>query len=145
MAEVELSFTPQPAHVRTARQVAVALARRAGVPDAAMDSVRLAVGETCGLVVALQQASSPEDEVTVVFDDSDGFLVDVRGTTPFEAADGPTAVAMLSGAAEPSSDGLPVGAALAVVTELVPKLEVATSPDGVRLVLAWSTEPGAGE
>lgn len=143
MAEVELSFTPQPTHVRTARQVAVALARRAGLPDSLMDSVRLAVGETCGLVVELQRISSPKEKVAVTFDDTDGLVVDVRGSTSFESANGEQAISLLSNAVEPSADGLPVGAALAVVTELVPSLEVTTSPDGIRLVLSWSAEAGA--
>lgn len=108
-----------------------------------MDSVRLAVGETCGLVVELQRVSSPDEKVSVTFDDSDGLVVDVRGSTSFEPANGERAISLLSEAVEPSADGLPVGAALAVVTELVPSLDVATSPDGIRLVLSWSAEAGA--
>lgn len=137
MAEIELTFTPQPAHVRTARQVAVALARRAGLPDSAMDAVRLAVGETCGLVVALQRESSPEVPVSVVFDDSHGLSVDVSGTRALDSAEGADAIAVLSEAA-PTSDGLPVGVSLAVVTELVPSVKVTTSSDGVRMTLGWS-------
>lgn len=143
MAEVELSFAPQPAHLRIARQVAVALARRAGLPDSVMDAVRLAVGETCGLVVALHRESSPDQPVSVVFDDSDGLSVDVRGAFALAEAEGPEAIALLSEAAEPLSDGLPVGASLAIVSELVPHLEVTTSPAGVRLILGWSPEAGA--
>lgn len=143
MAEVELSFTPQPAHVRTARQVAVALARRAGLPDSAMDAVRLAVGEACGLVVALQHRSSPDEPVSVVFDDSGGLSVDVRGALALDEAEGAEAVALLSDAAEPTPDGLPVGASLAIVTELVPRLDVSTSPAGIRLTLGWWPEAGA--
>ena len=45
MATVELRFTALPEHVRTARLVAVSLARRAGVDDETLDEVRLAVGE----------------------------------------------------------------------------------------------------
>ena len=43
MATVEMTFTPLPAHVRTARLVATAVARRSGVAEALLDEVRLAV------------------------------------------------------------------------------------------------------
>ena len=43
---------PCPAHVRTARLVAVAVARRAGVDEDVLDEVRLAVGEACSRAVA---------------------------------------------------------------------------------------------
>ena len=52
MATVELRFSALPAHVRTARLVAAAVARRAGVDEAVLDEVRLAVGEACSRAVA---------------------------------------------------------------------------------------------
>ena len=42
MPTVEVSFTALPAHVRTARLVATAVARRSGVDEALLDEVRLA-------------------------------------------------------------------------------------------------------
>ena len=51
MATVEVTFTPLPAHVRTARLVATAVARRSGVDEALLDEVRLAVGEACSRAV----------------------------------------------------------------------------------------------
>ena len=42
MATVELRFSALPEHVRTARLVAAAVARRAGVDEAVLDEVRLA-------------------------------------------------------------------------------------------------------
>ncbi len=39
MATVELRFSAQPEHVRTARLVAAAVARRAGVDEAVLDEV----------------------------------------------------------------------------------------------------------
>ena len=42
MATVEVTFTPLPAHVRTARLVAAAVARRSGVDEALLNEVRLA-------------------------------------------------------------------------------------------------------
>ncbi|MEV7908395.1 ATP-binding protein, partial [Streptomyces anulatus] len=44
MATVELTFSALPAHVRTARLVATAIARRTGVEESLLDEVRLAVG-----------------------------------------------------------------------------------------------------
>ena len=43
MATVRLSFSPAPVHVRTARLVGVAVARRAGVAEQLLDEVRLAM------------------------------------------------------------------------------------------------------
>ena len=39
MATVEMTFTPLPAHVRTARLVATAVARRSGVAEPLLDVV----------------------------------------------------------------------------------------------------------
>ena len=56
MATVEMTFTPLPVHVRTARLVATAVARRSGVGEALLDEVRLAVGEACSRAVEAHQA-----------------------------------------------------------------------------------------
>ncbi len=143
MAKIELSFAARPAHVRTARQVAVTLARRLQLPESALDAVRLAVGEACGLVVALQRETRPDDPVVVTFDDSKGLAVDVRGVIALESAEGDQAVDILAAAAEPVLDELPVGATLAVVSELVPRLDVTTSPDGVTVAMRWPAEASA--
>jgi anti-sigma regulatory factor (Ser/Thr protein kinase) len=50
-AAVTLRFTPLPEHVRTARLVATAVARRIGLVDDQLDAVRLAVGEACARAV----------------------------------------------------------------------------------------------
>ena len=55
MATVRLSFSPAPVHVRTARLVGVAVARRAGVAEDLLDEVRLAIGEACTRAVALHR------------------------------------------------------------------------------------------
>lgn len=77
MATVRLEFTPEPAHVRTARLVGVAVARRAGVPDDQLDEVRLAIGEACARAVARHQRVGLRDEVVVAFSDGDRYLVQV--------------------------------------------------------------------
>lgn len=143
MAAVELSFAARPAHVRTARQVAVMLARRLGFPDSALDAVRLAVGEACALIVALQRKTRPHDPVVVTFEDSKGLSVHVRGVIALAPAKGDRAVDALAAAAEPVADELPVGATLAVVSELVPRLDVTTSPDGVTVAMRWPAEASA--
>jgi anti-sigma regulatory factor (Ser/Thr protein kinase) len=55
MPTVRLSFSPAAAHVRTARLVGVAVARRAGVPEELLEEVRLAIGEACSRAVALHR------------------------------------------------------------------------------------------
>jgi anti-sigma regulatory factor (Ser/Thr protein kinase) len=65
---VLLRFTPQPEHVRTARLVAVAHARRVGVEAGLLDEVRLAVGEACSRAVGLHQRQCPGEPVVVVLD-----------------------------------------------------------------------------
>jgi anti-sigma regulatory factor (Ser/Thr protein kinase) len=56
MATVELTFSALPAHVRTARLVATAIARRTGVEESLLDEVRLAVGEACSRAVEAHRA-----------------------------------------------------------------------------------------
>ncbi|MBV1851927.1 ATP-binding protein [Catellatospora tritici] len=77
MATVRLEFTPEPAHVRTARLVGVAVARRAGVPDDQLDEVRLAIGEACARAVARHQRVGMRNPVSVAFTDGDRFVVQV--------------------------------------------------------------------
>ena len=55
MPTVEVSFTALPAHVRTARLVATAVARRSGVAESLLDEVRLAVGEACSRAVEAEK------------------------------------------------------------------------------------------
>lgn len=66
MATVELRFSAQPEHVRTARLVAAAVARRAGVEEAVLDEVRLAVGEACSRAVGLHRSNGLTAPVRVV-------------------------------------------------------------------------------
>jgi len=86
MATVRLSFTPAPAHVRTARLVGVAVARHAGVNDAVIDEVRLAIGEACSRAVALHRRYALADLVEVELSDEDHFTVRVTDRAPMDAA-----------------------------------------------------------
>jgi len=78
MSPVVLTFAPGPEHVRTARLVVVAVARRAGLEDSRLDDVRLAVGELCARAVSrcaldrARQGDVPADEwvIRVEVDDA---------------------------------------------------------------------------
>ncbi|GAA3731279.1 ATP-binding protein [Salinactinospora qingdaonensis] len=59
MAIVQLTISALPAHVRTARLMATAVARRAGIAESALDEVRLAVGEACSRAVEAHRAHCP--------------------------------------------------------------------------------------
>ncbi len=81
MPTVEVSFTPLPAHVRTARLVATAVARRSGVDEALLDEVRLAVGEACSRAVEAHRLHCPAEPVRIALTDSAGrFEVEVTDT-----------------------------------------------------------------
>jgi anti-sigma regulatory factor (Ser/Thr protein kinase) len=77
MPTVRLSFSPAAAHVRTARLVGVAVARRAGVPEELLEEVRLAIGEACSRAVALHRSHGLGDLVDVAMADGDRFTVRV--------------------------------------------------------------------
>ena len=83
MATVEMTFTPLPAHVRTARLVATAVARRSGVAENLLDEVRLAVGEACSRAVEVHQRHCPGEPVRVALTgDPKRFEVVVTNTIP---------------------------------------------------------------
>ncbi len=93
MATVEMSFTPLPVHVRTARLVATAVARRSGVDEALLDEVRLAVGEACSRAVEAHQAQCPTEPVRIELTGTDGrFEVVVTDAVAAAAPDGLDAV-----------------------------------------------------
>ena len=131
---VELRFTAQPEHVRTARLVAVALARRVGVEAGLLDEVRLAVGEACSRAVGLHQRHNPGEPVLVVLDsaDPDRFLVTVADRvsgvpSPRNGAEGPVD--------DEDLDDAEMG--LAVLTGLVDDLDISSGPDGGAVRMGW--------
>ncbi|MEU9042484.1 MULTISPECIES: ATP-binding protein [unclassified Kitasatospora] len=130
MATVELRFSALPEHVRTARLVAAAVARRAGVDESVLDEVRLAVGEACSRAVGLHQRGGIGGTVRVALTDQEKrFLIEVEDEA------GPPAVPA-SGAAEggePAEDTL----GLAVITGLVEDLEVTNGTDGGLIRMSW--------
>src|SRR3954452_8328913 len=83
MATVELRFSALPEHVRTARLVAAAVARRAGVDEAVLDEVRLAVGEACSRAVGLHQSGGISEPVWVTLTEEEKlFSIEVGDEAP---------------------------------------------------------------
>ncbi|MBL7496256.1 ATP-binding protein [Frankia sp. CNm7] len=167
MSTVELRFAALPGHVRTARRIAMAVARRAGVPAGALDEIRFAVGEACLRAVSVNRRRAPEDLVEVRMTTSDGVFT-VTVTDSGEPSDDatPAADGGLLGApalldpglglggsdladAEPSdlSDGqdpavagfaLPPGIGLALIEGLVDDVQIRRRPEGVGTVVTMS-------
>jgi anti-sigma regulatory factor (Ser/Thr protein kinase) len=77
MPTVRLSFSPAAVHVRTARLVGVAVARRAGVAEELLEEVRLAIGEACSRAVALHRSHGLQALVDVAMADGERFTVRV--------------------------------------------------------------------
>jgi len=83
MATVELRFSAQPEHVRTARLVAAAVARRAGVDEAVLDEVRLAVGEACSRAVNRHRSHGITSPVKVsLTEEEKTFSIEVGDEVP---------------------------------------------------------------
>jgi anti-sigma regulatory factor (Ser/Thr protein kinase) len=135
---VSLRFAPLPEHVRTARLVAVALARRAGVEDGLLDEVRLAVGEACSRAVGLHRSVAPGEPVLVRFaPPGDRFRVEVTdlvtgGPVP-KPDDG-------EGETGPFDGGAEADMGLAVLRGLVDDLEVETVPTGGVIRMGWPVQ-----
>ncbi len=87
MSRVALRFQPAAEHVRTARLVAVAVARRAGIDETRLDEVRLAVGEVCARAVRRCQENGVAAGVLVEMDDR-GPRFEITVTDHADAAEG---------------------------------------------------------
>jgi anti-sigma regulatory factor (Ser/Thr protein kinase) len=146
MATVELSFTALPAHVRTARLVATAVARRSGVDEALLDEVRLAVGEACTRAVEGHQLYCPAEPVRLALSDQAGrFEVEVTDTcAPDGAATSRSggSAAGDGGADESALAGLPAGLGIAVLESLADDVTISATPAGTSIRMSW---PLAGQ
>jgi hypothetical protein len=161
MPTVRLSFSPAPAHVRTARLVGVAVARRAGVAEELLEEIRLAIGEACSRAVALHRSHGVEDLVDVAMDDGDRFTVRVvdragnggidRSPTdpelflaaPITDIDDPTVDLSSVKPGDPISEELVAAKmGLALLAGLVDDLEVATVGDGLgtEVSMSWPVQ-----
>jgi serine/threonine-protein kinase RsbW len=136
MATVEVTFTPLPAHVRTARLVATAVARRSGVDEALLDEVRLAVGEACSRAVEVHRRHCPAEPVRLeMSDQGERFVVVVR-----DAADGVEEFAGIEGSVPAAGDGgttIPAGFGLAVISGLADDVQVSSTGSGVSIQMSW--------
>ncbi|MER6955818.1 MULTISPECIES: ATP-binding protein [unclassified Streptomyces] len=134
MATVELRFSALPEHVRTARLVAAAVARRAGVDEAVLDEVRLAVGEACTRAVGLHQTGGITAPVKVLLiEEEKQFSIEVGDEAPRSA---PGDRAPGSGAeadAEAEEDEM----GLAVISGLVDDVEVTAGEHGGLIRMTW--------
>ncbi|HEV8278645.1 MAG TPA: ATP-binding protein [Streptosporangiaceae bacterium] len=148
MATVEMSFTPLPAHVRTARLVATAVARRSGVDEALLDEVRLAVGEACSRAVEAHQEHCPAEPVRVALTGTDGrFEVVVTDTAAQDAgaaaAPGGESGADAAGgerpasAAKPGRQAVPAELGLAVIEGLADDVKIARTKAGLSIRMSW--------
>ncbi|MFF8939573.1 ATP-binding protein [Streptomyces paradoxus] len=135
MATVELRFSALPEHVRTARLVAAAVARRAGVDEAVLDEVRLAVGEACSRAVGLHQIGGISAPVKVLLiEEEKQFSIEVGDEAPHAVA-GQGA----SGDADGEADEDEMG--LAVISGLVDDVEVSAGEHGGLIKMTWPTTP----
>jgi serine/threonine-protein kinase RsbW len=141
MPVVELGFSALPGHVRTARLVAAAFARRVGVDEELLHEIRLAVGEACSRAVTLHRRNCPGDPVTVrLSDDSSMFEVVVIDQVPGDVVDGDVelpAAAVLEALPGDPVESLPANVGLAVVTGLVDEVKVESGPDGTAVTMSW--------
>jgi serine/threonine-protein kinase RsbW len=153
MATVEVTFTPLPAHVRTARLVATAVARRSGVDESLLDEVRLAVGEACSRAVEAHQRHCPAEPVRIEMTDQDQrFVVTVsdhaptapaRPAAPAPPGDGAGHEAIGYEAAGYEAIGydggsaIPAGFGLAVISGLAEDVRVLSTSSGVSVRMSW--------
>ncbi|SED08729.1 ATP-binding protein [Streptomyces sp. TLI_105] len=143
MATVELRFSAQPEHVRTARLVAAAVARRAGVDDAVLDEVRLAVGEACSRAVGLHRSNDVTTPIRVVLTEEEkSFSIEVgdevpgAGVAAADAAGVPGARTAAPAEGFDDADGEDE-MGLAVIRGLVDDVEVSAGEDGGTIRMRW--------
>ena len=140
MATVELRFSALPEHVRTARLVAAAVARRAGVDEAVLDEVRLAVGEACTRAVGLHMSHGVDSPVRVaLIEEEKKFSIEVGD----EAAAVPPRTPGSRPAAKSDDDEAEGEMGLAVISGLVDDVEVTADDKGGLIRMSWPVT-GAG-
>jgi anti-sigma regulatory factor (Ser/Thr protein kinase) len=123
VSTVALRFVPAAEHVRTARLVAVAVARRAGMSEEECDAVRLAVGEACARAVRRCRAQVVIAAMVVELDDS-----------------GPALEIVVTDAADATDSEEEECVALALVRDVCDRVRVDEGPSGGaggRLRMVW--------
>lgn len=138
MATVELRFSALPEHVRTARLVAAAVARRAGVDEAVLDEVRLAVGEACSRAVGLHQIGGISAPVKVLLiEEEKQFSIEVGDEAPHAVGGGGAG----AGPGDPDGEADEDEMGLAVISGLVDDVEVSAGEHGGLIKMTWPTTP----
>lgn len=134
---VTLRLPSSAAHVRTARLIAAAMARRSGVAEDVLDEVRLAVGEACSRAVRLHERQGLASPVTVEFGEVGRFRVAVVDDAKVGTGDELSAVAG-GGAAAPWADPSGDALGLALLGAVVQDLAVEENPaGGSRVTMSW--------
>jgi len=136
MATVEVTFTALPAHVRTARLVATAVARRSGVAESLMDEVRLAVGEACSRAVETHAVQCPDKPVRLALSNQAGrFQIEViNAGWPAQPPRGDSGG---RGAEKGESAIMPPGFSLAVIAGLADDVEISETEAGTSVKMSW--------
>jgi serine/threonine-protein kinase RsbW len=146
MPTVEVAFTPLPAHVRTARLVATAVARRSGVEESLLDEVRLAVGEACSRAVEAHRRHCPAEPIRIEMSDlGEKFEVVVRDAVPSAGQSGAASANGTSGthgstAAIDNGASFPAGFGLAVISGLADDVRISATGSGVSVRMTWPAE-----
>lgn len=135
---VTLRLPPNAAHVRTARLIAAAMARRSGVGEDVLDEVRLAVGEACARAVRVQERQGVVTPVTLEFGEAGRFSVSVLDSAKTGSGDEIAAVAGGLNATAPWADTSGDSLGLALLGAVVQDLEVDQEGDrGTRVTMSW--------
>ncbi len=162
MAVVELEFASLPVHIRTARLVAAAMGRRAGLSSGLLDEVKLAVGEAASRAVSVHRHHAIEAPVLIRLGDEGGhYTVEVCDAGPPEdevpplhAAGEPASVTELIAAstsanAPPSEPdarfSLPAGLGLALIQGLVDDVTISAreGAPGTSVCMRWLLDDAA--
>jgi anti-sigma regulatory factor (Ser/Thr protein kinase) len=137
-ATVTLRLPPSAAHVRTARLIAAAVARRSGVGEDLLDEVRLAVGEACARAVRQHERHGMLSAVTVEFTEGDRFRVAVVDRAEVVPEGNGHSASLAPGQApwaDPSGDALGLALLGAVVQDLA--VSPAADGGGTRVTMSW--------
>ena len=118
MSQATLTIPPYAEHVRVARVVAVAAARRIGLTPEQIDDVRLAVGEAVSRAVSRHVAGNLAQEISIDIADVDNEFTIV--------------ITDHGDAGLPETDD---GVALALIRALAPQMHL----DGSVLTVSWAT------
>src|SRR6202034_2411349 len=156
MATVEVTFTALPVHVRTARLVATAVARRSGVAESLLDEVRLAVGEACSRAVEAHQRHCPGQPIRVsLTDDGEQFQVVVTDAVQGSEHDLPAGVSLPAGTGAEGGNGAALGVGfgsasggsgpvrmpgevgLPVIAGLADDVRIAPAGPGTSVTMIW--------